>query len=60
MNWRKSSYSKACGNCVETGQDGAVIAVRDTKDAGTVLGFSPAAWRVFTAQVRDDVPVRCL
>lgn len=53
MNWRKSSYSKANGNCLEAGQDGAVIVIRDTKAAGTVLELTQAAWAEFTARIRE-------
>jgi hypothetical protein len=53
-SWRKSEASKHANGCVETGHGPAVIGVRDTKqahlgDARTVLEFSPAAWREFTA-----------
>ena len=51
MHWRKSSYSFANGNCVEVGQDGPVVGVRDTRlgDASPVLVFDAGAWRRFTA-----------
>ena len=54
--WRKSSYSGGNGgNCVEI----AVLpdssrAVRDSKNPdGPKLVFAPAAWRAFTAAVKD-------
>lgn len=46
-NWRKSSHS-GTGNCVEVGQDSAVVLVRDTQAPdGAVLTFSAAAWTAF-------------
>ena len=51
--WRTSSYSNIGGNCVEVAV-GAMVGVRDTKDrAGTVLTFSPAAWRRFAAWAKS-------
>lgn len=52
--WRKSSMSGGNGNCVEVaGNLPGVVAVRDSKDReGTVLAFTPAQWRAFTAGVR--------
>jgi hypothetical protein len=60
--WRKASYSTANGNCVEVaatrdqaGTD-VLCLVRDSKDRdGGSLAFTPAAWRAFTAQVRNGV-----
>ncbi len=54
MNWQKSSYSSAQGNCVEVARlpDGA--AVRDSKDrSGSVLRFSAEAWQAFLSAVKD-------
>jgi hypothetical protein len=53
--WRKSSYSGSNnGNCVEVGEGGPVVVVRDTKDrAGAVLAFGADAWARFAATVRD-------
>ena len=52
--WRTSSRSANNGACVEVGQGGAVVAVRDTKNRGTgpVLVFGTDAWRAFTARIR--------
>lgn len=52
--WRKSSHSSSGGGCVETATIGATVAVRDTKDHGhgSVLRFTPRAWRTFTATLR--------
>jgi hypothetical protein len=54
MNWKKSSYSNAQGNCVEVADayDGA--AVRDSKDPqGPALRFTADAWRAFVAGVKS-------
>jgi Domain of unknown function (DUF397) len=48
-NWRTSSYSAACGDCVEVGAGDTVIGVRDSKDpGGPVLAFTAGAWERFT------------
>ena len=52
QTWRKSSFSGSQANCIEVGQDGAGLAVRDSKDPGQVLTFDSAAWRRFMEQVR--------
>ena len=54
--WRTSSRSANNGACVEVGQGGAVVAVRDTKNrgAGPVLKFGSEAWTAFTARLRND------
>jgi Domain of unknown function (DUF397) len=51
---RKSSRSYGAGECVLVGGPyGVQIGVRDTKNPqGTVLRFSPAAWRTFVTDVR--------
>jgi hypothetical protein len=42
------------GNCAEVGQDGAVVAVRDSQDPdGPVLMFDGVAWGAFLAMVRS-------
>ncbi|MFY1675070.1 DUF397 domain-containing protein [Plantactinospora sp. WMMB334] len=52
--WRKSGVS-GDGNCVEVASaKGAVIGVRDSKDAGGgVLAFSPSAWAAFMGCVKS-------
>jgi len=51
--WRKSSYSGGEANCVEVGQGGPEIAVRDTRDRqGPALAFSREGWREFTRRVK--------
>jgi hypothetical protein len=53
LEYRKSSYSTATGNCVEVAfeADGAVH-VRDSKDrTGPVLAFTPAEWSAFRSGV---------
>jgi hypothetical protein len=55
MKWRKSSYSGNGGsNCVEVGDPGDLVMVRDTKQAGhgPTLRFTPDSWRRFAAQVK--------
>ena len=56
VNWRKSSYSVGNGACAEVamvgGQGGYAVAVRDSKNPGPVLEFSPAAWMKFLATVK--------
>lgn len=52
QNWRKSRYSGSQANCVEVA-DADVVLVRDTTNrAGGALGFSAAAWRAFTNQLK--------
>jgi hypothetical protein len=54
--WRKSSYSNGQANCLEIaafGQDGHLVAVRDSKAVGgPVLIFPPSVWRRFTTSVK--------
>ena len=54
VTWRKSSYSgNSGGQCVEVGNAGRVIAVRDTKDPHSpVLAFGPQDWQRFTGWVK--------
>jgi Domain of unknown function (DUF397) len=55
LKWAKSSYSGAQGgNCVEVADDDSRILVRDTKDkAGSILRFTPDAWRMFAKQLKS-------
>ena len=56
MNWRKSTYSRANGNCVEVGTGHALVVVRDSQDPdGPVIDVSPKAWTEFTKHVRQEV-----
>ena len=51
VGWHKSTHS-ATVNCI-TVYEGSTVRVRDSKDpASPVLGFSPAAWTVFTGWLR--------
>ena len=53
VNWRKSTYSFANGNCVEVGTGHGVVAVRDSTDPdGPVIDVSPRAWIEFTESVK--------
>jgi Domain of unknown function (DUF397) len=55
LNWRKSSYSLANGNCVEVGTGRALVAVRDSTDPdGPVIDVSPRAWIAFTERVKRE------
>ncbi|GAB2700870.1 DUF397 domain-containing protein [Kitasatospora kifunensis] len=54
IEWRKSSFSGAQSNCVETGRmvTGG-MAVRDSKDPhGPALAFEGEAWQAFVASVQ--------
>jgi hypothetical protein len=54
MNWQKSSYSSAQGNCVEVAPLPHAAAVRDSKDpSGPVLRFTADAWQAFLSAVKD-------
>lgn len=60
MPWKKSSYSAANGDCVEVAHfiDGH-IGVRDSKNVSMpALGFTPAGWQMFVAEIKRDLPVR--
>jgi len=51
--WRKSILSQYNGNCAEVASGGGLVFVRDTQDRdGTVLAFTAAEWREFTARLR--------
>jgi hypothetical protein len=54
-SWRKSSHSTGNGgNCVEAGNTGHGVAIRDTKQHGNgpALRFSPEVWRTFAERVK--------
>lgn len=51
--WRKSSLSGSCDNCVEVAFVGEAIAVRDSKDpSGPALLYTRAEWDAFIGGVR--------
>ena len=53
-SWRKSSYSNSNSNCVEVGQPGPQVTVRDTRDrTGPSLAFSQQGWREFTRRMKN-------
>jgi len=53
VNWRKSTYSLANGNCVEVGTGQALVAVRDSRDPdGPTIKVSPRAWIEFAEHVK--------
>ncbi|MEY9212265.1 DUF397 domain-containing protein [Thermobifida halotolerans] len=56
VSWRKSSYSSDTGgNCVEVAETPSAVLVRDTqhRDLGH-LGFAPAEWVAFLADLKDN------
>jgi len=51
--WKKSSHS-AAENCVEVGNDGAVIMIRDTKNReGGHLTLSLAQWTALKSKISN-------
>jgi hypothetical protein len=51
--WRKSSLSGSCDNCVEVAFVGEAIAIRDSKDPnGPALVYTQAEWAAFLGGVR--------
>jgi predicted secreted Zn-dependent protease len=55
LNWKKSSWSYANGNCVQVaGLSDSVIRIRSSRDVnGPVLTFTAAKWDAFIAGVRN-------
>ena len=52
--WRTSSYSGQDGDCAEVAAESGGILLRDTKDrAGPVLKVTGAAWKAFTASLKN-------
>lgn len=52
-NWRKSRFSSDV-NCVEAGNGGGAVLVRDTADrTGPALAFGAQAWAAFTAALKN-------
>ena len=53
-NWRKASYSSGNGGaCVEAGNTGRGVAVRDSKDQdGPRLAVAPVQWRALTRRLQ--------
>jgi hypothetical protein len=56
IDWRKSSYSgNGGGNCVEAGNTGHEVTVRDSKEQdGPRLAVPASAWSAFTRRVQRD------
>ena len=56
-DWRKASCSSGNGGaCIETGNAGRAVAVRDSKQEGQpdrdMLAFTPAQWQAFIRSLR--------
>ncbi|MYW06608.1 DUF397 domain-containing protein [Streptomyces sp. SID3343] len=50
--WRRSSYSGATSNCVETAPTASAVLVRDSKVvASPVLELGAGAWHTFIGRV---------
>ncbi|WP_235618489.1 DUF397 domain-containing protein [Embleya scabrispora] len=50
--WRRSTYSGATSNCVETAPDTDAVLVRDSKvAAGPVLELESGAWQTFIGRI---------
>lgn len=51
--WRKSSYSGSQANCVEVGNAGGLVKVRDAKDRqGPAITVRAGAWRRFMTGIK--------
>lgn len=54
LEWHKSSYSGANGNCVEIAQTDTTVHVRDSKDpSGPKLHFDRTVWAGFVAGLAE-------
>jgi hypothetical protein len=52
--WKKSSFSGAGNDCIETRLAGARVEMRDSLDPdGTVLSFTADAWRALLATLKE-------
>jgi hypothetical protein len=54
VHFRKSSKSNFSGNCVEVAIKGSSVLVRDSKNPGTEMQFTPGLWAAFTDFVRKQ------
>lgn len=50
-SWRTPARSTADGQCVEIGSGQRVVGVRDSKNPGPVLRFTPGQWRAFLGRL---------
>ena len=51
--WRVATYTGGNGNCVEVGDTGHAVLVRDTKDrASGTLTFPTVTWQSFTNSLK--------
>ncbi|MFI7080751.1 DUF397 domain-containing protein [Micromonospora sp. NPDC049903] len=53
LNWKKSTWSNAGGDCIEMATPPEAVLVRDSKDRqGPVLSFSTGQWAGFVRGVK--------
>jgi hypothetical protein len=51
--WRVATYTGGSGNCVEVGDTGHAVLVRDTKDrTGGTLTFPASTWQSFANSLK--------
>lgn len=54
LNWRTSSASAGCGECVEVAKSASHVLVRDSRNkTGMVLRFSSGPWRRFLSGLKN-------
>jgi len=52
-NWRKSTRSKAYGECVEVSGGSGIIATRDSQDRhGLVIEYPARSWQAFVVATK--------
>jgi hypothetical protein len=53
LHWCKASFSAALNACVELARDGQKIALRNSRDTGVVLHFTPAELDAFLSGAKS-------